>query len=148
MLIHLTQLPAQPNIVGVGRGVQVNKIMHAGYLVRNAEEAAAWYVDKFDGVYMGGRAMRRGGRYALVHCGQMQVEVIEPPDPSTLGAAHVMDHVGYVTPDMGAGITACRRRGFRFEAEVPGTNAIGHQVLYFDPTTSMGSRMHLTQLPA
>ena len=59
-----------------------------------------------------------------------------------------MDHVGYVTPDMGAGITACRRRGFRFEAEVPGTNAIGHQVLYFDPTTSMGSRMHLTQLPA
>jgi len=148
VLIHLTQLPAQPNIVGVGRGVQVNKIMHAGYLVRNAEEAAAWYVDKFDGVYVGGRAMRRGGRYALVDCGQMQVEVIEPPDPSTLGAHHVMDHVGYVTPDMGANITECRRRGFRFEAEVPGTNAMGHQVLYFDPTTSMGSRMHLTQLPA
>jgi hypothetical protein len=107
----------------------------------------AWYVDKFDGVYVGGRAMRRGGRYALGNCGQMQVEVIEPPAPSTLGAHRVMDHVGYVTPDMSAGITECCRRGFRFETKVPTTNAIGHQVLYFDPTTSMGSRMHLPQLP-
>jgi catechol 2,3-dioxygenase-like lactoylglutathione lyase family enzyme len=148
VLSHLTQLPAQPNTVGVGRGVQVDKIIHAGYLVRNVEEAVAWYVDKFDGVYVGGRAMRRGGRYALVNCGQMQVEVIEPPDPSTLGAHHAMDHVGYVTPDMGAGITECCHRGFRFAAEAPSPNAIGHQVLYFDPTTSMGSRMHLTQLPA
>jgi catechol 2,3-dioxygenase-like lactoylglutathione lyase family enzyme len=148
VLIHLTQLPAQPNIVGFERGVQVNKIIHAGYLVRNVEEAVAWYVDKFDGVYVGGRAMRRGGRYALVNCGQMQVEVIEAPVPSTLGAHYVMDHVGYATPDMSAGITECCRRGFRFETEAPTTNAIGHQVLYFDPTTSMGSRMHLTQLPA
>jgi hypothetical protein len=30
----------------------------------------------------------------------------------------------------------------------PNTNAIGQQVLDFDTTTSMGSRMHLTQLPA
>jgi catechol 2,3-dioxygenase-like lactoylglutathione lyase family enzyme len=148
VLIHLTQLPAQPNTVGFGRGVQVDQIIHAGYLVRNAEEAMAWYVDKFDGVYVGGRAMRRGGRYALVNCGQMQVEVIEPPDPSTLGAHHVMDHVGYVTPDISAGITECCRRGFRFEAEAPSPNVIGHQVLYFDTTTSLGSRMHLTQLPA
>jgi catechol 2,3-dioxygenase-like lactoylglutathione lyase family enzyme len=147
-LIHLTQLPAQPNTVGFGRGVQIDMIIHAGYLVRNAEEAVAWYVDKFDGVHVGGSAMRRGGRYALVNCGQVQVEVIEPPDPSTLGAHHVMDHVGYVTPDMGAGITECCRRGFRFAAEAPSTNAIGHQVLYFDTITSMGSRMHLTQLPA
>src|SRR5947208_16776250 len=39
-------------------------------------------------------------------------------------------------------------RGFQFVADAPNTNAIGQQVLYFDTTTSMGSRMHLTQLPA
>ena len=89
VLIHLTQLPAQPNTVGVGQGVKVDKIVHAGYLVRNAEEAVAWYVDKFDGVYVGGGAMRRGGRYAFVNCGQVQVELVEPPDPSTMGAHHV-----------------------------------------------------------
>jgi catechol 2,3-dioxygenase-like lactoylglutathione lyase family enzyme len=148
VLIHLTQLPAQPNTVGFGRGVKVDKIIHAGYLVRNAAEAVAWYVDRFDGVHVGGRAMRRGGRYALVNCGQVQVELIEPQDPSTMGAHHAMDHVGYVTRDMGAGITECCCRGFRFEADAPSTNAIGHQVLYFDTHTSMGSRMHLTQLPA
>jgi methylmalonyl-CoA/ethylmalonyl-CoA epimerase len=148
VLIHLTQLPVQPNTVGVGQGVTFDQIIHAGYLVRNATEAVAWYVDKFDGVYVGGRTMRRGGRYDFVNCGQVQVELLEPPDPSTMGAHHVMDHVGYVTPDMGASITECCGRGFRFVADAPSTTVIGHQVLYFDTATSMGSRMHLTQLPA
>jgi catechol 2,3-dioxygenase-like lactoylglutathione lyase family enzyme len=148
VLIHLTQLPAQPNTVGVGGGLQVDKIIHAGYLVRDADEAVAWYVDKFDGVHVGGGASRRGGRNAFVNFWQVQVELIEPQDPSTIGADHAMDHVGYVTRNIAAGISDCQRRGFQFAAEAPNTNAIGQQVLYFDPNTSMGSRMHLTQLPA
>jgi catechol 2,3-dioxygenase-like lactoylglutathione lyase family enzyme len=148
VLIHLTQLPAQPNTVGIGQGVQVDHIIHAGYLVRNVAEAVAWYVDRFDGVHVGGGASRRGGRNAFVNFGQVQVELIEPQDPSTMGAHHAMDHVGYVIRDMGAAITECRRRGFLFAADAPNTNAIGQQVLYFAPHTSMGSRMHLTQLPA
>jgi catechol 2,3-dioxygenase-like lactoylglutathione lyase family enzyme len=148
VLIHLTQLPAQPNVVGVGGGVQIDNIIHAGYLVRNMAEAVAWYVDKFDGVHVGGGASRRGGRNAFVNFGQVQVELIEPQDPSTMGAHHAMDHVGYVTQDIGAGITECCRRGFQFAADAPNTNAIGQRVLYFDPSTSMGSRTHLTQLPA
>jgi hypothetical protein len=116
--------------------------------VRNAAEAVAWYVDKFDGVHVGGGASRRGGRNAFVNFGQIQVELIEPQDPSTMDAHHVMDHVGYVTQDIGAGITECCCRGFQFVADAPNTNAIGQQVLYFDTNTSMGSRMHLTQLPA
>jgi catechol 2,3-dioxygenase-like lactoylglutathione lyase family enzyme len=148
VLIHLTQLPSQPNTIGVGQGVQVDKIIHAGYLVRNTEEAVAWYVDKFDGVHVGGGASRRGGRNAFVNFSQVQVELIEPQDPSAMGDDHAMDHVGYVTGDIGAGMTDCCGRGFRFAAEAPNTNAIGQQVLYFDTNTSMGSRMHLTQLPA
>lgn len=147
VLMHLTQLPAQPNRLGADRGLQIDKIIHAGYLVRNIEEAVAWYVEKFDGVYAGGGASRRGGRNAFVNFGRVQVELIEPQDPSTLGAHHAMDHVGYVTRDIGVGITACCGRGLQFAADVPNTNAIGQQVLYFDTKTSMGSRMHLTQLP-
>jgi hypothetical protein len=116
--------------------------------VRNAEEAVAWYVDKFDGVHVGGGTSRRGGRNAFVNFGQVQVELIEPQDPSSLGDHHAMDHVGYVTRDIHAGISDCCCRGFQFVADAPGTNAIGQQVLYFDTKTSMGSRMHLTQLPA
>lgn len=147
-LIHLTQLPAQPNTVGVGKGVQVDQIIHAGYLVHNADEAVAWYVDKFDGVHVGGGASRRGGRNAFVNFGRVQVELIEPQDPSSIGAQPAMDHVGYVARDIGATITECRSRGFQFVADAPNTNSIGQQVLYFDTDTSMGSRMHLTQLPA
>jgi catechol 2,3-dioxygenase-like lactoylglutathione lyase family enzyme len=148
VLVHLTQLPAQPNTVGVGQGVKLDKIIHAGYLVRNVAEAVAWYVEKFDGIHEGGGASRRGGRNAFVNFGRVQVELIEPQDPSTMGAHHAMDHVGYVTGDIRAGIAECCRRGFQFVADAPNTNAIGQQVLYFDTNTSMGSRMHLTQLPA
>jgi hypothetical protein len=61
VLIHLTKLPARHNTVGVGQGVKADKIIHAGYLVRNAEEAVTWYVDKFDGVHVAGRAYRAPG---------------------------------------------------------------------------------------
>ena len=148
VLIHLTQLPAQPNTVWVGQGVQIDKIIHAGYLVRNVEEAIAWYVTKFDGVHVGGGTSRRGGRNAFVNFGQVQVELIEPQDASTMSAAHAMDHVGYVTGDISTGISDCCCRGLQFVADAPNTNAIGQQVLYLDTHTSMGSRMHLTQLPA
>jgi hypothetical protein len=46
------------------------------------------------------RAFRRGGHNAFVNFGQVQVELIEPQDPSTMGARHAMDHVGYVTQDI------------------------------------------------
>ncbi|MBM3223858.1 MAG: hypothetical protein FJZ47_08670 [Candidatus Tectomicrobia bacterium] len=147
VLIHLTQLPAQPNTIGVGSGVQVEKIIHAGYLVRHVPEAIAWYVEKFDGVHVGGGASRRGGRNAFVNFGQVQVELIEPHDPSTMGHDHVMDHVGYVTQDISVGIAQCSCRGLHFVADAPNTNSIGQQVLYLDTAISMGSRMHLTQLP-
>jgi hypothetical protein len=42
-------------------------------------------------------------------------------------------HIGYLVDDA---------------AGAYNTNAISQQALYFDPNTRMGSRMHLTQLPA
>ena len=149
ILMHLTQLPAPEDAVmtGVGGGVQVAKIVHAGYLVPDLDEAIAWYVEKFDGEHIGGGPSRTGSRNAFVNFGQVQVELIEPHDPSQLGGNHAMDHVGYVMDDIHAGIDDCCGRGFRFVADAPNTNSVGQQVLYFDTATSMGSRMHLTQLP-
>jgi catechol 2,3-dioxygenase-like lactoylglutathione lyase family enzyme len=130
------------------------KIQHIGYLVDDLEKAVAWFKDRFGAERAGGglvqssRAVPSAGRNAFVHFGQVEVELIEPQDPGTMGAHHAMDHVGYVTRDISAAITECCRRGFPFAADAPNTNAIGQQVLYFDPHTSMRSRMHLTQLPA
>lgn len=148
-LIHLTQQPAQPNSVGMGQGVAVAEIVHAGYLVADVEEAVAWYEKNFGGEAIGGiGASRRGARNAYVNFGQVQVELIEAADPSELGGQrYVMDHAGYVVSDISAGIADCRRRGFRFVADEASTNRIGQTLLYFDPATTMGTRMHLTQLP-
>ena len=149
VLIHLTQLPAQPSTVGLGQGFPVEEIVHAGYLVADVEEAVAWYEKMFDGAAVGGiGASRRGVRNAYVNFGQVQVELIETADQKELGGKrYIMDHVGYVVTDINAGIADCRGRGFKFAGDVAFTNRIGQQLLYFDPATTMGARMHLTQLP-
>ncbi len=148
VFMHLTQLPAQPNDIGVGGGVAVQNIVHCGYLVRHLDEAESWYVNNFQGLRVGGGASRQGGRNAFVNFGQVQVELIQPGDLDRVpGGAHAMDHVGYVVTDMEGAIADCRRRGFRFVADAPITNSIGQRVLYFDTDTTMGTRMHLTQLP-
>ena len=105
-------------------------------------------MQRFSGVHVGGGASRRGGRNAFVNFGQVQVELIEPGDPSVIPeGVHEMDHVGYVVGDIPTCMPECQHRGLSFIADAPATNSIGQQVLYFDTDTSLGSRMHLTRLP-
>jgi catechol 2,3-dioxygenase-like lactoylglutathione lyase family enzyme len=149
VLMHLTQLPVIPNTVGLGQGLAVSQIVHAGYLVADVDEAVAWYAEKFDGAAVGGiGASRTGARQAFVNFGQVQVELIESTDPKNRGGKPcVMDHVGYVVPDIHASIADAKRRGVRFAGPEAATNRIGQTLLYLDTAASMGSRMHLTQLP-
>ena len=126
---------------------EIERIVHAGYRVKDLEEAIKWYVDKFDGEHLGGGPSRSGGRNAFVNFGQVQVELIEPGDPATMGADHAMDHVGYAVGDIPSCIGTCEAHGLKFVSDTPNTNSVGQQVLYFDTDTSMGSRMHLTRLP-
>ena len=146
-LVHLTQL-AMPASGTDGTGLDVERIIHAGYMVKDLDAAIDWYVQRFSGTHVGGGASRRGGRNAFVNFGQVQVELIEPGDPSTMADdVHEMDHVGYVVGDIPTCMPECQHRGLQFIADAPATNSIGQQVLYFDTDTSLGSRMHLTRLP-
>ena len=148
VLVHLTQLPAQPVAETAGGGLAVERIVHAGYRVKDLDKAIDWYVDKFQGEHIGGGTSRNGGRNAFVNFGQVQVELIEPGDAAGIsGDAHAMDHVGYVVGDIPSCMGECQARGLKFVAEAPNTNSVGQQVLYFDTGTTMGSRMHLTRLP-
>jgi len=147
-MVHLTQLAPQPDNTGVGSGVAIDSIVHAGYLVPNLDEAIAWYVEKLGGEHLGGGASRSGGRNAFVNFGRVQVELIEPEESRRpLASTHTMDHVGYVVADMHICMGHCQSQGFKFVEGAPLTNSIKQQVGYFDTATSMGSRMHLTQLP-
>ena len=147
-LVHLTQLPAQPDAETAGEGLAIERIVHAGYLVKDLDKAIAWYVDKFQGEHIGGGQSRNGGRNAFVNFGQVQVELIEPGDAAGIsGDAHAMDHVGYAVGDIPSCMGECQARGLKFVAEAPNTNSVGQQVWFFDTGTTMGSRMHLTRLP-
>ena len=147
VFVHLTQLPADAP-TGSGHGLEVDSIVHAGYRVKDLEQAIAWYVDNFQGEHIGGGASRNGGRNAFVNFGRVQVELIEPADTSDMaGDAHDMDHVGYVVGDIVSCMGGCQDRGLSFVADAPLTNPVRQQVLYFDTETTQGSRMHLTMLP-
>jgi catechol 2,3-dioxygenase-like lactoylglutathione lyase family enzyme len=149
-LMHLTQLPNPSGSPAPAPGCPIDHIVHAGYLVADVEDAVAWYEKSFDGAAIGGiGASRRGARNAYVNFGKVQVELIEVADPAERGGRpHVMDHVGLVVSDIAAGIADCRARGFQFVADAANTNRVGQQLLYFDTASTMGARMHLTQLPA
>jgi len=147
-LVHLTQLPVQPDAETAAEGLAIERIVHAGYRVKDLDKAIAWYVDKFQGEHIGGGASRTGGRNAFVNFGQVQVELIEPGDAASMsGDAHTMDHVGYVVGDIPSCMGECQARGLKFVADAPNTNSVGQQVLYFDTETTNGSRMHLTRHP-
>ena len=78
----------------------------------------------------------------------VKVELIEPEETRRpAGTSHAMDHVGYVVGNMHTCMGHCQSNGFKFAEGAPITNSIKQQVAYFDAATSMGSRMHLTQLP-
>ena len=145
--VHLTQLPVEAGPQGGADSLQVERIVHAGYRVRDLESSIAWYVDNLQGEHIGG-GRGRAGEIAFVNFGQVQVELIRPDDPEGVPAAgHVMDHVGYAVGDIQACVGVCQARGLKFAAETPNTNPVRQQVLYFDTDTTLTSRMHLTRLP-
>lgn len=144
--MHLTQVPPKP--ASKPSSTWISGIVHPGYLVRDLDAATAWYVEKLGGVVVGGGPSRRGGRVAFINCGRAQVELIEPPEPGKLGSAHVLDHVGYLTKNIRADVAAYPGRGLAWQTPEVVVNPIGQKLIYFDTATSLGTRMHLTELPA
>ena len=91
VMVHLTQLAGQSDSKSVHQSIEIDKIVHAGYLVPNLDEAISWYVERLDGQHIGGGASRSGGRNAFVNFGKVQVELIEPEEsrrPSGVNPRH------------------------------------------------------------
>ena len=147
VLVHLTQLPSGSDAPATGDGTEIQRIVHAGYRVKDLDKAIAWYVDNFQGELIGGGPSRTGGRNAFVNFAQVQVELIQPADTASMSDDHDMDHVGYVVGDIPSCMGECQDRGLQFVADTPITNSVRQQVLYFETETTLGSRMHLTVLP-
>ena len=132
-----------------------DKIQHVSYLTADLDAAVAWFSNTFGGLNAGGSSLNAsvavpsGGRNAFVHFGQIEIEVIEPNDKTDVPAnTLVMHHVAYAVSDISQAASQLQDKGFKFAGDKAFTNALGQQVLYFDPASTNGVLMHLTQQPA
>lgn len=146
--ICLIESPAQdpPSVWGEPL-IRVDGILHTGYRVKHLDEAIAWYTDTFEGVLLGQGKMSAGARYAMVNCNQAQVELVELPHAQIPDACHLIDHAGFVTGNLGAVIEKAVQSGLSFETGQPNQNIVGHKVIYVHPDHTLGTRIHLTELP-
>ena len=123
-----------------------SKIQHAGYLVEDLESAIAWYVKTFDGKHTGG-GTAAAGKLGFIQIGDVEVELIEPPDKSLLPGSgnHLLDHVGYVVDDLDKAVAEYKAKGYRFATDGPFVNIKGYRLIFFDTASTHGTRIHLTE---
>lgn len=123
-------------------------IYHTGYLTDDISGAIDLLRRAFGGTVILEMPASDGGRMAYLKVGSAEVEVIEPKDMSRLGGRRglVLDHVGYSVEDMDAAVADLRARGVRFLTAQPTTNAVGQRMIYVDPSTCGGAKMHLTEV--
>ncbi len=122
-------------------------IHHAGYLVENLDSS----IDMYEKVF-GGRCIKRGetatGRNCFVQIGEILIELIEPADKSRIvgRGGQVIDHIGYIVPDIMKAGQEMMARGIKFESPEPRTSIVGVKIWYIDAAHTQGSRIHLTQV--
>ena len=123
-------------------------IYHTGYLTDDMADALELLRRTFDGTVIAEMAAGDGGRLAYLRLGSAEVEVIEPADKARLGGRRglVLDHVGYSLDDIDAAIADLEARGVRFQTAQPTINAVGQRMIYLDPSTCGGSKVHLTEV--
>lgn len=129
-------------------------IQHIGYFCADLGQAVSWFERAFGGVNAGGGAMAAsavvpgGGVNAFVRFGGVEVELMQLADSSSIPRdTLVMHHVGYVVADIVASAALARAKGLKMLTETAYTNPMGQQVHYFDPASTNGVWMHLTQVP-
>ncbi|MCL4534332.1 MAG: VOC family protein [Bacteroidetes bacterium] len=123
-------------------------IHHPGYIVENLDDTIAFYENT-----LGGKCIKRGtpsatGRNAFVQVGDVLMELVEPADKSRLGGRHgqVLDHIGYIVPDIQKAAAELKAKGVRFATPEPTTSIIGVKIWYLDTADTQGTRIHLTQV--
>ena len=123
-----------------------SKIQHAGYLVEDLEAAIGWYVKTFGGEHTGG-GTAAAGRLGFIQIGDVEVELIEPPDKSGLpgNGNHLLDHVGYVVDDLDKAVAEYKAKGYKFATDGPFVNIMGYRLIFFDTASTHGTRIHLTE---
>jgi catechol 2,3-dioxygenase-like lactoylglutathione lyase family enzyme len=123
-------------------------IYHIGYLTDDNAAAIDFYVKMYDAELIGTGISANGKtKMAFLKVGKTEVEFLEIPDQvKAAGKGRILlDHVGYLVPDIAAAAAKLRAKGIKFLSDKPNINPLGHQILYLDSATTNGVKMHLAQ---
>ncbi len=123
------------------------KIHHVSYLVHDLDTTIDWYVKMFEAEFTGKGTVPTLGDVGFVQAGDVEVEFIQPEDRSLLDSqgSFVFHHVAYVVDDLDRSVADFRARGYSFANPEPFTNFMGYRLIYFDPSCTNGTRVHLTE---
>lgn len=122
-------------------------VYHIGYLTDDVDQAVDFYKRTFGGEVAGQTTGADGGKIVYVKAGDSEVELIQPADRSRLGGKTglVLDHVGYFVSDLDQAIADLKAKGLKLASE-PTVSAVGYRMCYLDASSTLGTRMHLTEI--
>jgi len=125
-------------------------VAHVGIAVTSITEALPFYRDVL-GMSPGHPETADGARIVSLHFGPVDVELLEPSDPTSPIAKFLarrgpgIHHVCYRVPDLDAALARCKAAGYRLVDETPRRGAGGRRIAFLHPTSTNGILLELTE---
>lgn len=125
-------------------------VAHIGIAVPSIRDALPFYRDVL-GLAPGTPEHADGARIVSLHFGDVDVELLEPAEPSSPVAKFLakrgpgIHHICYRVADLDAALTRCRAAGYRLVDETPRRGAGGRRIAFLHPKTTNGILLELTE---
>ena len=125
-------------------------VAHVGIAVTSITEALPFYRDVL-GLAPGHPETADGARIVSLHFGPVDVELLEPSDPTSPIAKFLakrgpgIHHVCYRVADLDAALERCKAAGYRLVDEKPRRGAGGKRIAFLHPKSTNGILLELTE---
>jgi methylmalonyl-CoA/ethylmalonyl-CoA epimerase len=125
-------------------------VAHIGIAVSSIRAALPFYRDVLE-VAPGRPESADGATIVSLHFGDVDVELLEPSDPSSPVAKFLakrgpgIHHVCYRVPNLDAALARCRTAGYQLVDETPRRGAGGRRIAFLHPKATNGILLELTE---
>ncbi|PYP16082.1 MAG: methylmalonyl-CoA epimerase [Gemmatimonadetes bacterium] len=124
-------------------------VAHIGIAVSSIRDALPFYRDIL-GLAPGQPENADGATIVSLHVGDVDVELLEPADPSSPVAKFLakrgpgIHHISYRVTDLDAALARCRAAGYQLIDETPRRGAGGRRIAFLHPKSTNGILLELT----
>lgn len=125
-------------------------VAHVGIAVTSINDALPFYRDVL-GLSPSRPETADGARIVSLHFGPVDVELLEPSDPTSPIAKFLakrgpgIHHVCYRVPDLDAALERCKAAGYRLVDQTPRRGAGGRRIAFLHPKSTNGILLELTE---